>query len=245
MNVISKRDIWEEPHDGIVVILRDKTEMTEMINTISEVRQYSDDLRAQSHEFSNKLHLISGMLQMKKYQEVLDLINNEATNAQKSNRLIFKQIEDVNVQAILLGKTGKASEKKVEFRIDENSYLSQLPKQIQVSDLITMIGNLIDNALEEVIINTSPGDQAKVIFSALDFGSDIIFEVTDNGNGIKEQEVKQLFQPGYSTKESHEEQTRGFGLFNVKSAVDKYNGSIEIDSDPKGTTITVYIPKGS
>jgi len=231
--------------DGMVVILRDKTEMTEMINTLSEVKQYSDDLRAQAHEFFNKLHLISGMLQMGKYQEVLDFISKEATNAQKSNRLIFKQIEDVNVQAILLGKNGKASEKKVDFRIDENSYLSPLPKQIEVPDLITIIGNLIDNAFEEVIRNASPENQAKVIFSALDFGSDIIFEVTDNGSGMKEQEINKLFQPGYSTKESHEEQTRGFGLFNVKSAVDKYNGSIEVDSDSKGTTVTVYIPKES
>jgi len=227
---------------GMVIILRDKTEMTEMINALSEVRQYSDDLRAQTHEFSNTMHLISGMIQLGKYEEVSELINHEVNTAQKNNQ-ILKQIEDVNVQAILLGKAGKASEKKVDFQIDENSFLSELPKDMEVSDLITIIGNLIDNALEEVVANSHTEEQPQVIFSALDFGSDIIFEVSDNGRGIKEKDIEKLFKPGYSTKESNNRQVRGFGLFNVKSAIDKFNGSIEIDSDAGGTTITVYIPK--
>ncbi|UJL47661.1 sensor histidine kinase [Virgibacillus sp. NKC19-16] len=223
---------------GLVATIKDRTEITEMINTLSEVKKYSDDLRAQNHEHSNKMHLISGMLQLGNYNQVLELIDREMNHIQKNNRSIFNQIEDTNVQAILIGKMGRASEKKVDFMIDEGSYLSPLPPHIEVAELITIIGNLVDNALEAVISVPHP----LVSFSTIDIGNDIIIEVSDNGIGMKEEEQETIFQPGYSTKGDRSKK-RGFGLYNVKAAVNKLNGIIEIDSSRQGATITVYIPK--
>ncbi|GAB3055100.1 ATP-binding protein [Virgibacillus ainsalahensis] len=223
---------------GVVAIIRDRTEITEMINTLSEVKKYSDDLRAQTHEFANKMHLISGMLQLGNYSQVMEMIDREMNHIQKNNRSIFNQIEDTNVQAILIGKMGKASEKKIDFMIDEGSYLSPLPPHIEVAELITIIGNLVDNALEEVMVVSRPF----VVFSTIDIGKDIIFEVSDNGSGMKEEDQETIFQPGYSTK-GNGNTRRGFGLYNVRAAVNKLNGSIEVDSSQQGTTITVYIPK--
>ncbi|WP_176446352.1 sensor histidine kinase [Lentibacillus sp. CBA3610] len=223
---------------GLVATLRDKTEITELINTLSEVKRYSDDLRAQTHEHSNQMHLIYGMLQLGKYDEVLSLIDKEISNLEMINRSIFEQIKDSNVQAVLIGKIGKASEKKIDLIIDQESYLSPLPPHIESSDLVTIIGNLIDNALDAVVSQQNPS----VSFSAIDIGNDIIFEIADNGNGIEEQKIKKIFQSGYSTKKQGEEK-RGFGLANVKSTVEKLNGVIQVDSTSQGTTVTVYIPK--
>ncbi|WP_010529786.1 ATP-binding protein [Lentibacillus jeotgali] len=224
---------------GVVVSFRDKTEITEMLNMLSEVKQYSDDLRAQTHEYSNQMHLMYGLLQLGKYDEVLALIDREINNLDKINRSIFDQIEDTNVQAILIGKVGKASEKKIDFDIDEDSYLSPLPSHIEVSDLMIIIGNLIDNAVEEVSAKLNP----RVSFSTIDLGNDIIFEITDNGEGIDKEEVEKVFWAGYSTKKEGLEGKKGFGLANVKSSVEKLNGVIEVESTSDGTIVTVYIPK--
>ncbi|MFC3040751.1 ATP-binding protein [Virgibacillus xinjiangensis] len=224
---------------GLVATLRDKTEITEMLHMLSEVRRYSDDLRAQTHEYSNKMHLIYGMLQLGKYDDVLKVINQEISSMDQINRNIFEHIEDTNVQAILIGKTGRASEKKVDFVIDPDSYLYPLPPHIEISDLMIILGNLIDNAVEEV---TSKPD-ARVSFAATDLGEDIIFEISDNGSGLKDGMVERAFEAGYSTKKKTSKEKRGFGLANVKSALEKLDGGMEIESSSEGTTITVYLPK--
>lgn len=135
---------------GAVASFREKTEVTEMINTLSEVRQYSEDLRAQTHEFTNKLYAISGLLQLEEYEEAIDLIHSEADVHGSQNGIVFEQIHDRKVQAILLGKIGKASEYKVTFSIDPTIFLKPLPKRVAMSDLITILGNIMDNAFDAV-----------------------------------------------------------------------------------------------
>ncbi|GGB48715.1 sensor histidine kinase [Lentibacillus populi] len=223
---------------GTVATFKDKTEITEMLDTLSEVKTYTDDLRAQTHEFSNKMYVISGLLQLKKYDEVLNMVKEEFAETGHTNKLIFEQIKDFKVQAVLLGKMSKASEKKIDFEVDNNSLVHNLPEHIKTSHIITIIGNLIDNAFDEVMKQSD----RNVTFFALDIGHDIILEVSDNGSGLHEEDFDKLFAPGYSTKSNHSDD-RGFGLFNVKEALNSLHGSIEIDSDDKGTTITVYIPK--
>lgn len=223
---------------GTVTTFRDKTQIMELLSTLSDVKKYSDDLRAQTHEFSNKLHVIAGLIQLKKYEEVQKLIDDEVKKNAQYNRLIFEQIKDHKIQAVLLGKISKASEKKVDFMIDPNSSLDELPEHINLSYIITIIGNLIDNALDAVLERPDP----KVTFFTVDFGDDIIFEIADNGPGIQAEEIELIFEPGYSTKPQHTE-NRGFGLYNVKEAVQALNGSLEVKSDQSGTTVTVYIPK--
>ncbi|GAA0438708.1 ATP-binding protein [Lentibacillus halophilus] len=229
----------EGAYMGTVMTFRDKTDVTEMLDTLSEVKRYSDDLRAQTHEFSNKLYVISGLIQLEKYDEALEMIRDEVSDDQQTNKLIFDQIQDAKVQAVLLGKMNKASEKKIDFQVDEGSQLDRLPEHIKSSDIITIIGNLIDNAFDEVLKQTN----RYVMFSALDIGHDIIFEVSDNGSGIKDDAIPDVFTRSYSTKAEDDDAHRGYGLYNVKQAVDALHGSIEMDSNEHGMTITVYIPK--
>lgn len=221
---------------GVVSSFRDKTELKKLMNTISEVREYSEGLRAQTHEYVNKLYLLSGLLQLERYQDAIEFIQKESVAHQHQNQIIFNQIHDANVQAILLGKLGTASEKKIFLEIDAGSYVDPLPSHLEVTDLVTIIGNLIDNAFEAVELQ----EKKKVSFSITGLGNDIIIDVTDNGKGISDDLLESLFTLGYSSKGEN----RGYGLFNVKRIVEALGGSIEVGNERNGGTIfTVYLPK--
>ncbi|SFB21702.1 two-component system, CitB family, sensor histidine kinase CitS [Lentibacillus halodurans] len=235
--VIVNREVIKENEKviGAVASFRDKTEIQEMVETISEVRQYSEDLRAQTHEYINKLYVLSGLIQLGQYEEAVDMIQSEVKTNGMQNHILFDQIRDSKVQAILLGKIGKASEKKINFSIDQNSSLDQLPDHIDISSLIAILGNIIDNAFEAV----DSKEQKEVQLFATDIGNDIIFEVADTGEGIDEDE--NILKKGFSTKTGGD---RGYGLTIVQDTVKKLGGSFEIKSDnTKGTIVTVFVPK--
>lgn len=222
---------------GVVASFRDKTEITEMLNTLSEVRKYSEDLRAQTHEYTNKLYAISGLLQLEEYGEAIEFIQTESALNQNQNQILFQQIHDHKVQAILLGKLGKASENKITFSIDRNSFLNPLPNHIDISKIVTILGNVIDNAFEAVIKSTAK----EVTFFTTDIGNDIVFEVADTGNGIQFENYDDIFIRKKSTKAG---KNHGFGLYLVKQAVEVLGGTIELQNQRgKGTSFTVFIPK--
>lgn len=230
------RSVPLENQSGHVITIVDTSELKEVTNALKEVKMYSDDLRAQTHEFSNKLHVILGFIQLSEYRKVEQMIKEEVSLNEYSNQIIFNQIEDLNVQAILLGKISKATEKKVEFIIDETSNLGSVSSFIKTNHLTTIIGNLIDNAIEAVQFSKNK----KITFFAMDYGTDIVFEVSDEGGKINESFIDQLFEKGFSTKESV---SRGFGLMNVASVLEEIAGSIEVHSDDIETIFAVYIPK--
>ncbi|MGG3470334.1 sensor histidine kinase [Neobacillus pocheonensis] len=223
---------------GVVASFRDKTEIEQMVNTLSEVKSYSEDLRAQTHEFTNKLYVLMGLLQLGEYEQAIEMIQTETQSLQIQNSIVFNHIKDTKVQAILLGKLGKASEKKINFEIVADSYLEELPSHMKLSNLIIILGNLIDNAFEAVYGIDSP----TVKFFTTDIGSDIIFEIADNGKGINEWDLPLLFNQGFTSKNGVE--PRGFGLSNAEEAAAEINGMIEVQSNPEnGTVFTVYLPK--
>ncbi|MGG7222416.1 two-component sensor histidine kinase CitS [Bacillus sp. ATD] len=221
---------------GIVVSFREKTELKKLIDTLTEVRKYSEDLRAQTHEFSNKLYAILGLLELGEYDEAIDLIKEEYAIQNEQHDLLFHNIHSQQVQAILLGKISKASEKKVKLVIDENSSLAPLPEHIGLSHLITIIGNLIDNAFEAV----AEQRVKEVLFFITDMGRDIVIEVSDTGTGVPPDKMEAVFERGYSSKGMK----RGYGLANVKDSVRELGGWIELANQKTGGAVfTVFIPK--
>ncbi|MFD0051356.1 ATP-binding protein [Actinomycetes bacterium NPDC127524] len=223
---------------GVVASFRDKTEIEQMVNTLSEVKRYSEDLRAQTHEFTNKLYVLSGLLQLGEHDEALKMIQNETTILQYQNSVVFNQIKDIKIQAILLGKLGKASEKKLNFHVVPDSHLEPLPDHIKLSNIIIILGNLLDNAFEAVFGK----EDGEVSFFATDIGKDIIFEISDNGKGIGLEVKSHLFERGYTSKKGSE--PRGYGLSNAEEAVRELGGMIEVQStEENGTDFIVYLPK--
>ncbi|MGE7758696.1 ATP-binding protein [Peribacillus sp. NPDC097895] len=222
---------------GVVASFRDRTEIEEMVNTLSEVKMHSEDLRAQTHEFTNKLYVLSGLIQLEEYDEAIDMIQSETSELHSLNRVVFEQIKDTKVQALLLGKIGKASEKKIIFEIDAQSYLEKLPDHIKLSQLTLILGNIIDNALEAV----SGTDEPLVKFFATDIGNDMVFEVSDNGKGIHEDDIAYVFDRGFTSKNNGS--PSGYGLSNADQVVKELGGIIEVQSEAGNTIFTVYLPK--
>lgn len=236
--IVSCTPIFDEKSViGVVAVFREKTEIEQMINALSEMKTYSEDLRAQTHEFTNKLYVLSGLLQLGEYEEAIEMIQGETSVLEFQNQIVFEQIKDTKVQAILLGKLGKASEKKILFDIDSESYIDKLPEHITLSQLTLILGNIIDNAFEAVFNTVKP----KVKFFATDLGEDIIFEVSDNGKGIPEEDMSSLFERGFTSKVG--ENPSGYGLSNADEAVKELGGIIEVQSAQENTLFTVYLPK--
>ncbi|GGF29811.1 ATPase [Halobacillus andaensis] len=237
MVIVTRTPVIEnEEVVGVVASFRDKSEVREMVGALSEIKRYSEGLRSQTHEYANKMYVLLGLLQLKNYDEAMDLIQADFKSVQyQSNRL--DQIKDDTVQAILLGKISKASELKIDFVVDEDASIEAVPEQISRSKLVTILGNIIDNAFEAV------KDQIdkQVTFSATDIGREIVFEVSDNGPGIPEEVMPYIFVRGFSTKKGEQ---RGFGLSNVREIVEELGGTFELDSDPStGTTFSLFLSK--
>ncbi len=236
--IVSCTPIFDEKSViGVVAVFREKTEIEQMINKLSEMKTYSEELRAQTHEFTNKLYVLSGLLQLGEFEEAIDMIQGETSELEFQNQIVFEQIKDTKVQVILLGKIGKASEKKILFEIDPESYIERLPDHIRLSQLTLILGNILDNAFEAV----SGIDEPIIKFFATDIGEDIIFEVSDNGKGITEEDLSSLFNRGFTSKTG--ENPRGYGLSNADRAVKEIGGIIEVQNGKENTVFTVYLPK--
>jgi two-component system, CitB family, sensor kinase len=206
---------------GAVVSFRNKSELYKLTEELSQVKRYAEALRAQTHEYSNKLYMISGLIQLESYQEAIELITKESDIHQNLFQFIMKEIPDPMIGGLLIGKFNSASELKVELEIDRESSFRDVPDELDRGCLVTIIGNLIDNAMEATLETHSMIKCVKVFFT--DLGDDLIIEVEDNGRGISEKNAEQIFELGFSTKSK---ENRGVGLALVKQAIDRVGGYI-------------------
>lgn len=196
---------------GAVSTFRNKSELYRLTKELSQLKSYAEALRAQTHEFSNKLYLISGLIQLESYEEALELITKETNMQQDIVRFVMKEVPDPIVGGLLIGKFNRANELKIQFDIDRQSSFKDIPKQLDRDHLVTIIGNIIDNAMEAALHNGR--DQKRVNVFLTDLGDDLIIEVEDNGTGIQEEIAEQIFERGFSTKGKAQ---RGYGLDLVK-----------------------------
>ncbi|MBP1965532.1 ATP-binding protein [Paenibacillus aceris] len=225
---------------GAVSSFRSKSELYRLAEELSQVKQFAEALRAQTHEFSNKLYVISGLIQLESYQEAVDLISKESDVHQNWVQFIMHEIPDPMIGGLLIGKFNHAQELKITFEIDRESSFADIPEEIDRDLLVTIIGNLIDNAMEAVLA-VEAQDEPYVKLFLTDLGEDLIIECEDCGIGIPDEVSSAVFEKGFSTKEGEH---RGIGLALVKHAVSKLNGYITFHQNPSGGTIfTVAVPK--
>ncbi len=228
---------------GAVSSFRLKDEITELIKQLSQIREYADLLRSQTHEHRNKLNTISGLIQLGKTTEVLRLIGQETQHYQQLIRFLRETINEPVVAGILLGKSERARELGLIFDIDEGSHLDPLPEHVRAEDVVTVLGNFIDNAFDACISEGSSQQKQKVVsVSISDYGQEIIIEVEDNGCGLPQNvNQQQLMERGVSTKSN---KNRGVGLYLVQQIINQYKGQLVMESENnEGTRMTVFIPK--
>lgn len=223
---------------GAVSSFRNKSELYLLTQQLSQLKQYADGLRAQTHEFSNKLHTVSGLIQLESYQEAVDFITNETNIQSDLLNFIMKEIPDPIIGGLLIGKINRAHELKINLIIEKESTFRDLPNHIDRNMLVTILGNLIDNAMDAAFTNN---DERNVTILLTDLGQDLIIEIEDNGPGIPSNWSDHIFNAGFTTKNGGK---RGYGLALVKRAVEGLEGMIEHHPGTNtGTRFSVAIPK--
>jgi two-component system CitB family sensor kinase len=225
---------------GAVASLRNKSELTKLLQELSHVKAYAEGLRAQTHEYSNRLFTLLGLIQLGSYKEAIEFISREVDVAQGFIQFLMKEIPDPIIAGFILGKISLASEMKIHFSVDRESSFKDVPAEIDRDVLVTVIGNLINNAFDSVRENGK--EEKKVSLFLTDLGKDLIIEVEDNGAGIEETYQRLIFKAGFSTKSR--QSNSGIGLNLVQIALEELNGSITFSSEKGlGTIFTVAIPK--
>lgn len=222
---------------GAVASFRRKDELDILAKQLSQVKEYSEMLRAQTHEYSNKLHTIAGLIQIGHENEALELIGKEAAGYQGLIAFLAKAVPFPVLAAFIIGKYNHAQELRINFEIDPESQLTDVPEDLNREKLVTILGNLIDNAFDAALHGKN---QPQVSLSMTDSGNDLVFEIGDSGLGIPPELTKKIFHRGFTTKQ----QDRGHGLYLVMSALKDLNGEITLnDSELGGALFTVFIPK--
>lgn len=225
---------------GAVASFRNKSELSNLMQELSHVKAYAEGLRAQTHEYSNRLYTLLGLIQLGSYKEAIDFISKEVDVAQGFISFLMKEIPDPIIAGFILGKVSLASELKINFTIDRESSFMDVPAEISRDTLVTIIGNLVNNAFEAVRENEQAEKRVSIFLT--DLGKDLILEIEDNGKGIDMNLSDQIFENGFSTK--NRKSNAGIGLSLVKEAIRGLGGYITFSSiEGEGTIFTVAIPK--
>ena len=206
---------------GGVSSFRDQTEMTKLAEEMTGVKKIVDSLRATTHEFKNKLHVILGFIEMDQKAAAKEYIGNINNELQETISVILNNIHEPTIAALLIGKSQRCHELKIQWTLDENSFFSN-SLDINVNSLVIMLGNFIDNAMDELDTCSQSNKLIEVLIN--DEADRLILQVKDNGRGIKDSSP--LFEKGFTSKEG----SRGYGLYLVKEQVDAYQGKLMVDS---------------
>jgi len=241
-DIIANRiPIWyDQKVMGVVSSFREKDEMDMLEKELSQVQEYSQMLRQQTHEYSNKLHTISGLIQLQAYDKAVELISSETSGYQDLLQFLVSAVQDPLISGCILGKYHRAKELNIVLNVDRDSNFTDLPEGMSREKLVTILGNLLDNAYEAVV--NLPEAKRMVNLSLTDLGKDLIIEVEDSGEGIADKVAGHIFESGVSTSDK---KGKGIGLYLVRSAVSYFKGEITVNrSDLGGVLFTVYISKG-
>lgn len=220
---------------GAISTFRDKTEVNRLAEQLTGVRLYAESLRAQSHEFKNKLHVLLGMIEMKSYQEVHTYIKQLVDHQVRETTSLTDKIKDPALAGFMIGKRSYAREQQVDLTVQCETIIPPAKDPNVTHELITIIGNLVNNAIES--FHTEEGKKVFVDLSYVD--GLLSMDISDNGSGIEERFKEEMCRKGVSTKGDN----RGYGLHLVKTSVEALEGSLEIESNwQNGTSVSVIIP---
>ena len=221
---------------GAVFTFRKKSVVEELANQLTGFKNYSTALRAQTHEFMNKMHVIMGLIEMKAYDELKTFTKEVAYNRQSEVSYIVTRMKDITLAGFILGKISRSRELDIDFSLSDESELRNELEVPSVHDLVLIVGNIVENAFDA--LENFDGERI-VSLSILDFDKEIVITVEDSGPGMDEEALKNIFTRGYSSKgKGH-----GYGLYLVKQSIDNLEGSIDVESaEGEGTTFTVRLP---
>ncbi|OOM07421.1 ATP-binding protein [Clostridium saccharobutylicum] len=218
---------------GLVITFEDLTEVRKMAEELTGIKKMAWSLRAQNHEFMNKLHTISGLVQLEEYDEAVKFINVIASGKKNITTIISDKIRDVSLAALILAKYSKCEEARINLLVDENCKITKLPEYMTSEELVSVVGNLVENSIDAVK-NDGEGDIYVKIYEE---EQKLKIIVKDNGCGIPEDIRESIYNIGITSKSSG----HGFGMYIVKKIIDEAKGTINFKIN-NGTEWNISIP---
>ncbi|MFF5147067.1 ATP-binding protein [Streptomyces sp. NPDC013157] len=219
---------------GTVVTLRDVTELQSLMGELDSERGFTQALRSQAHEAANRLHTVVSLIELGRAEEAVDFATAELELAQALTDQVVAAVSEPVLAALLLGKTAQANERGVELVVSDESRLDDglLPESLSARDLVTILGNLIDNA-----VDAAQGTvRARVTVTAYAEDAELVMRVTDTGAGVDPAHAELVFQRGFSTKPAGPG-GRGLGLALVRQAVVRLDGTLTVTEAPEGGAV--------
>lgn len=223
------------PH-GAVITVQDRTTLEGLSRELAGQRSLTDSLRAQQHEFSNRLHAIAGLLELGRTVEALSFVHEISGTAADLDQTLREHIASPQIVGLLLGKAAEASERGMVLTLAAGTALGPDPHHVQA--LTTVLGNLIDNALDALAEIEAP---RIVEVEIVETPQSIYLRVSDNGPGVAPEHAHHIFDNGFTTKHGSPVRHGGLGLSLVETAIRRLGGTVEVSEGP-GATFTVVIP---
>lgn len=221
-----------------VTTLRDRTELLALQSELSARQSITNTLRAQTHEFHNQLHTISGLVQLGEYDEVSRLVGTLSRRRAEISDAVTAHVEDPAVAALLIAKNSLAAERGIDLRMGADSELPRLDPESS-TDVGTVLGNLVDNAVDASV---SVGGTSVEVDLRID-GTTVHLAVADTGPGVPPDRVGEIFKRGWSSKAPTVE-GRGVGLALVQVVCERRGGSVTVrpGEDGAGAVFEALLP---
>ena len=225
---------------GALCLMHDRTEYRKIMEDLSGVRYLVESMRANNHDFTNKLHVILGLIQMGRTTEASEYITNITSIQQALIHNIMENIEEPSVAALLIGKYARATELNIKFNLNPDSRYNKGDISVVPEDIVTIIGNLLENSMES--LNEKNDSYKELSIGIFTQPHAMMITVDDTGMGISDKNMKHIFENGFSTKGNSKKENRGNGLYLINKLVKKYNGNINVESETgEGTSFTIEL----
>ncbi|WP_037886297.1 ATP-binding protein [Streptomyces viridochromogenes] len=223
---------------GAVATLRDRTELEQLGRELDSTRGLIDALRAQDHEHANRMHTLLGLLELEMYDDAVEFVGEVVGDHRATAEQVAEKIQDPLLAALLVGKATVAAERGVALRLSDRTGLPD--RLIDPRGLVTVVGNLVDNALDAVA--GTPHARVEVELRAE--GRTATLKVRDTGPGIPEEHRELIFTEGWSTKQPPAHRERGIGLSLVRRLAERQGGSATVgEAAGGGAEFTVVLPE--
>ncbi|WP_078492048.1 sensor histidine kinase [Streptomyces yerevanensis] len=242
--VMNRMDVMKDGRRlGSVTTLRDRTELAQLERELGSFRSSTELLRAQAHEFSNQLHTISGLIQIGEHDEVVRYVRALRKHRESLDLTLTSRVRDRAVAALLMAKSALAAERKVRLRISELTALERL-EPMDAADVATVLGNLVDNALDAAAAAASEhGDDAWVEVELRQDASSVEIVVRDSGPGVAPELAQEVFSHGFTTKAA-QGGDRGIGLALTRLVCTRRGGEVSVANTEPGAVFTARMSVG-
>jgi sensor histidine kinase regulating citrate/malate metabolism len=229
---------WQGSPLGVVVTLRDRTDLEDLTGELDSARGLTEALRSQAHESANRLHTVVSLIELGHTDRALAFATEELAASQVLTDKVVASVEEPALAALLLGKAAQATERGIDFEVGDSA---EWPEgAAPAREVVTIAGNLIDNALDAVAEASGP---RRVRVDARVEGGYAVLVVEDTGPGLDPGALDRAFERGYSTKEASGQGRRGIGLALVAQSVQRLGGGLSVQGPP-GARFTVRLPLG-